>query len=688
MFSNSEPAEVYVKSNTTEHYTTGYSTITKTDYGYLAATTITTNAGTVLTVEDRYYFPKENEAGVFNLRRAVINSNVKGIDAGFESIYSITSSNSGSYNYFVPNNIFRNFPSIANSKTYRETQLGVPMVMMREESTGYTVSLSRYQPIISYKNDSFASLSATNEAKVKRLEIAYPSKDTTRRYHEISEASKHVYDVSIRVEVTTDYDEASISTYNSHFNLQNQRIVDTDINEVYKIINEDYKTFLHTEAQENPETGKKYNSYGLPWRITIQDGEFGPLTYQAGFIGQQIPSAYNMMLFGIMNDDLKSFQNGLNVIDFWVNDAEFMSIAGVPYIWYDTWADDFRQYPAFTRMAVDAMEGLMDAYRLVEAHGIIRSSWYDALEKFGDFLVNNQNSDGSYYRVYNYDGGPYESWDNGIEEPPGNITQSYSKANTTMPVRYLGKMFELTGNVSYKEAALKAGDYIYEVLYPTGVYQGGTCDNPNAIDKEAGVFAMYAYDALYMLTKDSKWLKPLQQATAFTMSTVQIFSFGIKESNLKAAYPLYYGYNDGMSFITCESNGLDNYIAYIYYQLFRIYILTGENTYLKQAELIQQNTKSIMNWDDKLGYKYKSLVAEASTAYQFVFSSASDGAWVTWSSVANVEPIAKMLANFGDAEVMNFKDVNLNELRTKLNEIGIGGKNHTVYENTILSKIK
>ncbi|MCK9537474.1 MAG: hypothetical protein M0R05_07860, partial [Bacilli bacterium] len=446
MYANAFPAEVYIKSQTTENHFSGYREIVMKDYGFLAQAEFKTAAGSKITVLDHYYFPKESETGVFNIRKAVIVTEAKSADTGFESIYSIGSKGSGTYNWFVPNNIFLNFPSGLTSKVFRETQLGLPMMMMYNADTGYTVSLSRYQPIVNYIDNNFASLTAINSKAEAKIEIAYPSLDTSRKFHPISEGAQHVFDMSLCATRCEDYNTAMISAYNTHFNLQNQRIVDTDIYEVYRVVNEDYKTFLHSKAQKDEDTGKQYTSYGLPWRITIQDGEFGPLTYQAGFIGQQIPSAYQMMLYGIMNNDLKSLQNGLNVIDFWVIAAEFMSLAGVPRIWYDTWADGFREYPCFIRMAVDAMEGLLDAYRLAKAHNINRYEWYDAIEMFANFLVNNQNSDGSYYRCYNYDGGPFENWDNGIEEPPGNIAQSYRKDSTTMPVRFLGKMYELTGD--------------------------------------------------------------------------------------------------------------------------------------------------------------------------------------------------------------------------------------------------
>ena len=684
MFINNTPVIVYLQGSG-ESFKLPYDNVFKTEYGICATTTIISNAGTKIEVKDCYYFASQKELGAFNVRKTVRTSNVGSADTGYASEYSFTTAHSSAMEWLVPNIVYKNYSG--NSNIYRETQLGVPMIMMRNKTNGHTLSISRYQPIITYQNNSYATFKLDNTNK--EITVAYPSNEGNRKYHAAGEGAQHVYDLTIRAEVTESYEKAMPSVYNAHFNLQDQRIVDTKIDEVYKVICEDYKVFLHKTEQEDELSGKKYTSYGLPWRITIEDGEFGPLTYQAGFIGQQIPSAYNMMLYGIMNDDLESLQNGINVIDFWVEDAEFMSIAGVPHIWYDTWDDGFRAYPCFLRMAVDCMEGLLDAYLLAEAHGLDKYLWYDAIDSFGEFLIKNQNDDGSYYRCYNYSGGAFVNWDDGIEEPPGNICQSESKANTPMAIRFLGKMYEFTGDDDYLEAALKAGEYTYNNLYEVGSYRGGTCDNPNATDKEAGVFAMYAYDTLYTLTGDAKWLECLKQATAFTMSTVLIYSFGVKESNLKSGLPVYAGYTDGMSFIGCNSgSGVDNYIAYIYYELFRVYILTGEKTYLRQAEFIQQNTKSIMNWDGTLGYKYKSLVAEASSISGFNYGSASDGAWVTWSSVANAEPIAKMYNSFGRADVAYFKNVDIEILREQLNNVGCGGKSHIVYENTVIEKVE
>lgn len=671
MFMTDKPINLTVKG-TNQNIAVSYDTVEEFNRGLLAIATITTTNGTTLKISDYYYTAEASDGAAFNFTRVVKAENISSSDNNIGFDFTMSAAHSGSMEYFVPNNVFKSYSG--GKSTYQEMQLGSPFVMIRDSSRGYCLSLSRYKPVITYQNNSYASYSI--DSSTRALTVSYPAVSGNRKFLEFSaESDQIVYDMTIRSCYEKDYDDASVHTYNTVFNLTDPRIVATDIDEVYRIINEDWKVFLHEEEQDklfngNP-TGEKYMSYGLPWRIYIESGEFGPYTYQAGFIGQQLPSAYNMMYYGYMNDDEVAIQNAFHINDFWVEDAEMMSIVGVPHIWYDTWSDGFRAYPCFLRMAVDAMEGLLDSYVLAESKGVHKESWEDALLSFGDFLVNFQNEDGSYYRCYNYSGGPFESWDDGIEEPPGNICQSTSKSCTAMPIRWLMKMYQITEDEMYLDAAVAAGEYVYNNIYNTKQYRGGTCDNPNQVDKEAGVYAMYAFDVLYTMTGEAKWLTALQQAAAFTMSTALIVSYPVRPSSLKAAKPLMAGYSDGMSFIGCNaSSGVDNYIAFVYYELFRIYIHTGDPTYLRQAEFVQQNTKSIMDWDGELGYPYKSLVAEASSISGFSFGSVDNGCWVTWSSAANAEPITKMLRNFGCADVAAFRDTGLDVLRERLAKVG------------------
>ena len=670
-----------------------YSSVEITAYGLSAQGTVFSPGGTLLTVEDKYYIPSSEISEAINVERNITALNIQKKDIGFESIFALQTKDEGTSNmeYFVPNSVFGTFTNPSASQKYqyyRETTIGMPMVMMRNSKTGYAASLARYQPVIDYSTDSYASVSVHNGEtssgdQAASIEITYPSRDSARHYFAFTKQPQVVYKMSIQGFVSKSYEEAMIKTYNNQFELQDQRILDPDIDEIYKMVTNDFKSFLRSNSRNG------VTSYGLPWTVTIENGNFGGSSYQAAFVGQQIPDAYHMIVNGIKNDDAQSLTNGINVIDFWVNGAKMMSSAGVPMIWYDGGSNRWAGYPTFIRMAAEAMEGLLDAYRICEVHGKstarARATWLAAATAAADWMVDAQNADGSWYRCYNYNGTYYDpnNESSGVTWNPGDIARSTSKNNATMPIRFLGKMYEMTGEQKYLDAIIKGGDFILKNLYPNHYYSGGTCDNPDSVDREAGVFAMYAFDTLYMLTHQQKYLDALEEATVFTMSTVIVPSFKINPTctTLKAANPAKYGYSDGLSFICCNVMGVDNFAAFAYYELFRTYILTGKRVYFDMAEFIQQNTKGAMDYDGIMGFPYPSLVAEATTICTFGFSSAKDGngvegVWLPWCSDANADPIARMYDNFGVADVGEFRDTPIDELRASLDSFGIGGHAH------------
>ena len=665
-----------------------YSSVELTGYGISAKGVLHAPNGSALNIEDKYYIPTLKTPGAINVERNIAITDVSLKDLGFESIYAIKtlSEDVSHLEFFVPNNVFGTFtnPSATQKyQYYRETTVGLPMVMMRDSTTGHAVSIARYQPVIDYSTESYASVSVHNGETssgetAASIEVTYPSRDSARHYFEFKNVSRIVYKMTIQGFDSESYEDAMITSYNNQFILQDQRILDVDIDEMYSMIGEDSK------AQIRRLSNGTITTYGLPCEIAMESGELGSKSYQAGFTGQQIPMAYHMLLYGIKNNDDVSIQNGLNVLNFWVRDAHMMCESGVPMIWYEGGQCRWMGYPTFTRMAADAMEGLLDAYRICEANDIAstdRVAWRDAVIATADWLVRAQNSDGSWYRCYNYDGGPYDASTDtsGVTWDPGNVARSTSKTSTTMPVRFLGKIYEMTGQQKYLDAIVKAGDFVLQNLYPNHYWIGGTCDNPDSIDKEAGVFAMYAFDTLYILTGEQKYLDALEEATVFTMSTVLVPSFKINptSTDARAANPLKSGYCDGMSFITCNHNGIDNYAAFIYYELFRTYILTGNEAYFREAEFIQQNTKGATDYANLWDYRYRSLIVEASTIATFGFDTINY--WLPWCSDANADPIARMYDNFGVADVGAFRDTPIAELRSQLATFGVGGHAHRTF---------
>ena len=68
-----------------------------------------------------------------------------------------------------------------------------------------------------------------------------------------------------------------------------------------------------------------------------------------------------------------------------------------------------------------------------------------------------------------------------------------SKANTPSPIRFLIQMYLVTGDASYRQAAVRAGEWAYENQHLKMEYRGGTCDNLDVTDKEAGIYALFGF---------------------------------------------------------------------------------------------------------------------------------------------------------------------------------------------------
>jgi len=76
---------------------------------------------------------------------------------------------------------------------------------------------------------------------------------------------------------------------------------------------------------------------------------------------------------------------------------------------------------------------------------------------------------------------------------------------------------------------LKAGEFCWNSSQSSGVFIGGTIDNPNVIDKEAGTISLEAYLALYRYTSDKRWLDRAIMAGNFAETWVYIWDVPIPE---------------------------------------------------------------------------------------------------------------------------------------------------------------
>lgn len=494
---------------------------------------------------------------------------------------------------------------------------------------------------------------------------SYDTKGTVSRYHRITKGYTHNYKLGIIPTNSDSYNNAMTYSYQQAYNADERYIADINIDTVYEQNMEIFKS----EYREY-----KYNntvvSAGMPFALTLPHGAADQgVSFAMGFIGQQIPVGFHLYRYGVNNNDNTSKTKGENILNFWANSG--VNSTYFPNVWWDPANNSVgataRNMPVYLRYLVDGMEGFIDAYIFAKRNGIEKENWYNVLTKTASNLVAKQNADGSFYRAYNSNGTV-------CLDTSDSRTQGDSPYNTPIAVRFLAKMYELTGDQKYRTAAIKAADYSYDNLY-NGLckYVGGTPDNPNTVDKEAAVYAMYCFTSAYMLTGDSKYLPAAEHAAISALSWT--FAYDFKVPNSKAddvgKNPFTDGGVIGFSLIATGHGGADNYSAYTYFETYKLYVITGKEFYRNAALLLQNDTKLSSDYDGTLGYKYRALTPEATTVSDFTFSSV--GTWLTWQGVANIEPIVDCEDAFGTNDIYKING-DLNQQLVQLNAFGCGGK--------------
>ncbi len=712
MYYQNRPARITVRSTDTlstgeyveTEYTKPYHAVIKKKYGFCATAKIQTEKGSIFIIEDKYTLLHND---VFAIDRDIKVEKAQPGDMGFSSTISfqseLNSSERSDYEYFIPSILYKNTSEIpknaiaadldhTNKMYVKETRTGLPLAMLREKKTGNTLTLMHYNPQISIgQNPGGGTPNEINDElqygsigysiyPSLGIDFHYPCAEGPRsyepnrkkrhpdilwskRYHRIKKGNIHHYSIALIPDKKNTYNEAMIYAFSTAYTIENPEIAEVNMNDIYRQNIELFKTEYREYGTGNVKAA------GLPWSLDLPDGANSEgVSFQMGFVGQQIAAGYHMYRYGLDHRDSEVKNKGKSIIDFWVSDAIMSTF--FPTVWWDPAdngkAGQRREYPCFLRCFVDGMEGLLDAYRISSAYGEPQESWNDALKKVASNLINKQNEDGSFYRAYKTNGE--------VETHGDRNTHGISKLNTPIAVRFLVKMFEHTGELQYKEAAIKAAEFSYNELYlKLGKYVGGTPDNPNTVDKEAAIYALYCFNAVHEVTGDIKYLKAAEHAANCAMSWAYCYDFAIPNRNSTDAKknPFTKGGILGFSVIATGHSGADNFIAYTFYEIYKLYIKTGNKLYLNMAKFLQNNTKLNTDFDGRMNYKYRAFMPEATNVADLTFRSVS--VWLPWASIANIEPIVHLEETFGKNDIFQI-NMNLSELRSRLSTYGVGGK--------------
>lgn len=367
----------------------------------------------------------------------------------------------------------------------------------------------------------------------------------------------------------------------------------------------------------------------MPFAVRVPNGEAYDTSCQMGFVGDALPAAALILRYGYETSDGESVKRASDLIDFWVKNS--VTPSGVLRTWYDVQPDGkttWRSYPMFLRVASDGVEGVLRAWSVAKRPWNVHPEWLEFCRNWGDWVVKVQNSDGSWFRSYGLDGRVLDR----------------STDTTIQPICVLTELFMVTGDNRYRDAALKAGKFCLKSVHEAYAYVGGTPDNPNVMDKEAGMMALNGFLALYDLNGDKRWLQAAEQAAWYSETWVYLRDIPMPVGDPAVIFPKNRT-TVGLSLIAAGHSGADNYMAAAPFLFYRLYLLTGEPHFRDSAHLLLHGTKQMMDWDGSLGYAKPGLLTEALTLGPLRGHGVQS--WLPWLSVTLLEPMVRLKDVFG-----------------------------------------
>ena len=525
---------------------------------------------------------------------------------------------------------------------FRITRMALPYLQYCNSETGNFISICHLAPVPdtgipeagkAFVMDSslqYGSLGIT-KSDIPEIRYVYPGSEGEGSYirpditwavrsHPVRRGIRHGYKLGIFCDAGENAYVRMRKCWRHWYDRYSPETVPCDLHKVYK----DGIQVIDAYCQE-------YNSVmGLPFWVTVPEGNVSDISYQMGFVGQQTQCAWHLIRYGIQTQNEQMKEKGRQIIRFWVRESCRNSF--LPEVWYQVFPPEFKKdYPSYLRTVADGMEGILNAYLYLKKHGEHQESWLNFCEKIAENLRKIQNEDGSFYRAYGKNGEPVHR----------------GKYNTTNVIRFLVNLYTATGREEYADMALRAGEFCYSYIFERMAYIGGTADNDNTVDKEAGMQALYAFLAMYDLTSDARWIKAAGGAADFCETWTYSWKFPVHPFKGNGVFDK--ANQTGLSLIATGHSHCDVMMGYCPYDYFRLWLLTGDEHYKQFGRMILYNTKQTTDWHRRHGHSYPGLVEESGEiALQYHNGL---GKWLPWCTIAEIEALARMEEWFGRLEI-------------------------------------
>lgn len=397
-----------------------------------------------------------------------------------------------------------------------------------------------------------------------------------RRCHPIRPGTAHRYAVSFRFGENETFRDVTRNSWRWAWETLNPVVPTIDIEQVRRVLLD------HLAAQAATIDGRT----GIPFVLsTVTDERQWNSTMVAmGFVGKTIECADQLLREGDRDPTPRGQRMrelGLAIISSLIEALPTVPLQGAGYDLATGQPWDHIWLAPWLRNATEDMRVLMRAYRRERDLGREHAEWFDWVKRYVDWMVLQQRDDGSFPRRWK----------------PGSSEVAEATGTTSYcPVPLLVLLSEETGDAKYRQAAIRAAEYVWTNWGVRGLFIGGASDNPNITDKEAGMLSLEAFLSLYESTREPQWLERARAAADFTETWMWIWDLPMPvdadDANLR--------WKRGVSTIgpqgitALHAGSVDEYLDWSASSYAKLYHLTHDAHYLEVARVLLHGTKSMV----------------------------------------------------------------------------------------------